>query len=133
MRTGKLFLGIAATLTSCVLQSTRSSVIENDTSIAFPQFFAHSATKAGDESVPYELDGVTLQAILPLLERMRIEGVVVLFKLDGERRTNPYTAAVSGPPLQGDALRIDTQTLEEALARIIVFYAEKRWGFAPPG
>jgi hypothetical protein len=64
MRTGKLFLGIVVILTSCVLQSTRSSAVENDTSIAFPQFFAHSATKVGDKSVPYELDGVTLQAIM---------------------------------------------------------------------
>ncbi len=64
MRTGKLFLGIAVILTSCVLQGTRSPVIENDNSIAFPQFFAHSAIKVGSESVPYELDGVTLQAIL---------------------------------------------------------------------
>ncbi|MFL5350619.1 MAG: hypothetical protein ACJ8AT_38090 [Hyalangium sp.] len=39
-------------------------MIENDTSIAFPQFFARPAVKVGGESVPYEVDGVTLRAIM---------------------------------------------------------------------
>jgi hypothetical protein len=64
MRTGKLFLGIAVILTSCVFQNTRSPEIENDPSIAFPQFFSHPAVKVGDGSTPYELNGVTLQVIM---------------------------------------------------------------------
>jgi hypothetical protein len=70
-----------------------------------------------------------VDAVVPLLERIRADGAVVVFKLDGERKTDPYTAVISGPPLQGASLRVDTPTLEEALARVIVFYAQKRWGF----
>ena len=81
----------------------------------------------GLASFPTDWSGVDI--VLPLLERMRQEGAVVLFKLDGERTARPYTAVVSGPIMQGDFFRTDASSLEEALAYIIVHYAHLRWTF----
>ncbi|MEM7158303.1 MAG: hypothetical protein AAF799_36020 [Myxococcota bacterium] len=72
--------------------------------------------------------------VLPLLEHMRQEGAVVVFKLDGGRGpgdNGPYTGIASGPPLGDDFVRIDADTLEDALASIIVGYATRVWGHPP--
>lgn len=81
---------------------------------------------------PFQKELVELDRFLPLLERMRLEGAVVVLKFDGERGpgdNGPYTALVSGKVLKGDFFRTDADTLEEALAYIIVNYARKQWGF----
>lgn len=74
-----------------------------------------------------------IDAVLPMLERMRLEGCVVLVKLDGERTgaqdSGPYTVVASGKPLGDDFLRIDERTLEDALAHVIVRYAARMWGY----
>lgn len=72
-----------------------------------------------------------VDAVLPLLERMRADGAMAFIKLDGGR-TGPadggqYTILVSGGPLNGEFLRADTETLEDGLARVIVGYARKCW------
>ncbi|NVB36379.1 hypothetical protein G6O69_00955 [Pseudenhygromyxa sp. WMMC2535] len=76
-----------------------------------------------------------VDAVLPILEKMKVEGAVVVFKFDGERGledNGAYTAIASGPPLGEDFLRVDAGTLEEALAYVIVRYAAKRWGYVRP-
>ena len=76
-----------------------------------------------------------IDAVLPLLERMRADGAVVLVKLDGERvgaDAELYTVLVSGPPLHGDFIRADSASLEHALARVIVAYARRCWRFVEP-
>jgi hypothetical protein len=68
---------------------------------------------------------------MPLLERMRTEGAIVIIKLDGERGdgdNGPYTVAVGGSLLGDRACRIDTHAIEDALAYIIVEYARLEWG-----
>ncbi len=85
------------------------------------------ASWIGLASIPTDWSGVDI--ILPLLERMRQDGAVVLFKLDGERTGRPYTAVVSGPVLKGEFFRTDASALEDALAYVIVHYAQLRWGF----
>ena len=70
-----------------------------------------------------------VDVVFPLLEKMREEGAVVLLKLDGERTSNPYTAAVSGPILAENFTRTDASTLEGAIAHVIVHYARLRWEF----
>jgi hypothetical protein len=82
-------------------------------------------------SLPPSWSGI--DAVLPLLEKMRLEGAVVLLKLDGERTgsqdTGPYTAAIIGEVMGEDFYRIDAFSLEDALASIIVHYARIKWGF----
>ena len=77
-----------------------------------------------------------VDAVWPLLERMREEGAVVLVKLDGERTrpsdAGPYTALASGGPLEDAPLRTDARAVEEALAYVICHYAEKCWGIPLP-
>lgn len=70
---------------------------------------------------------------LPLLEKMRSEGAVVLIKWDGERGkgdSGPYTAVVSSKALKEQFYRTDAASMEDALAYIIVNYAREMWNFA---
>ncbi|MFZ5443871.1 MAG: YrhB domain-containing protein [Myxococcota bacterium] len=62
---------------------------------------------------------------LDLLEALRTEGFVVVFKLDGERSTDPYTVVVSGGALGTDAFRRDGASLE-TLAREAVTFVRSR-------
>jgi hypothetical protein len=87
------------------------------------------AAKVGAPAVDANWSGV--DAVLPLLEKMKAEGAVVVFKLDGERGpgdNGAYTAIASGSPLGAEHLRIDAETLEDALAYVIVRYASRNWG-----
>lgn len=82
-----------------------------------------------------ESDWVGVDAVLPILERMRADGAVVVVKFDGERGLNDngaYTAIASGPPPREDFVRVDEHALEDALAYVIVRYAQTRWGYSPP-
>lgn len=78
-------------------------------------------------------DWAGLDAVLPMLERMRLEGCIVLVKLDGERTApgdnGPYTVVVSGKSLGEDFIRVDERALEDALAFVIVRYAARIWGY----
>ena len=85
------------------------------------------ASWMGISSFPAEWSGVDV--VLPLLEQMRQEGAVFLLKWDGERTGCPYTAWVGGANMQEDNFRTDASSLEQALAYIIVHYAQLRWGF----
>lgn len=80
---------------------------------------------------PAPADWTGCDAVLPLLERMRADGAVVVVKLDGERTqpgdNGPYTVLASGRPLAGDFLRTDADSLEDALAYVIVEYAKRCW------
>jgi hypothetical protein len=89
------------------------------------------ARHLGLPEVPKDWCG--LDVVLPLLERMRAEGAVVLVKLDGERTgpddNGPYTVAAIGQRMAGDPLRYDTHSLELGLARVISGYARRFWGY----
>lgn len=80
---------------------------------------------------PVAADWQGIDAVLPMLERMRREGAVVLVKLDGERTgdedNGPYTVLISGRPLAGETIRTDAHLLEEALAYVICRYAARVW------
>lgn len=88
------------------------------------------AVQIGLPALPDNWSG--LDICLPLLERMRNEGAVVIIKLDGGRQGNnslPYTGLVSGGPLKGDFFRTDAESIEDCLSYIIVNYARFQWGF----
>lgn len=65
MRTTGLLVGLAVILSSCAwLRTSRPAPLEEDRSIVFPQFFEQPAIKVGVGNGPYEMDGVTLRALL---------------------------------------------------------------------
>ncbi|MDW8244620.1 MAG: polymorphic toxin-type HINT domain-containing protein [Thermogemmata sp.] len=70
-----------------------------------------------------------------VLGEMANNGSTVVIKIDGERMrpedNGRYTVVVSGGPLGGDFFRVDTTTLEEGLAKAIIYYARKCWGKGP--
>lgn len=76
-----------------------------------------------------------VDAFMPLIEKMRADGAVTVLKVDGERKgdevNGPYTAIVSGQVLEGEFFRVDASSIEDALAYVIVNYAERCWGFDP--
>lgn len=76
-----------------------------------------------------------IDAVLPILERMRSDGAIVLIKLDGGRGPSdggPYTVLASGGPLKGDFVRADVSSIEHGIAKVIVEYARRCWGFVEP-
>ncbi len=72
-----------------------------------------------------------VDAFLPLLERMRAEGAVVVLKLDGLRTgpddSPPYTVVISGGLLEDDYVTVEAPELAESLARATLDYAERAW------
>jgi len=71
-----------------------------------------------------------VDVFLPVLEKMRREGAVIIMKLDGERGEDdngPYTAIVLGQIMKGEEIRTDAQTVEEALSYIVINYARRFW------
>ena len=74
---------------------------------------------------PLPISGVDV--FLPLLERMKQEGAVVLLKWDGERSTNYYTALASKPKDE-EFFRLDGPSAEVVLASVVVSYARRYWG-----
>jgi hypothetical protein len=68
---------------------------------------------------------------LPLLERMRAEGAVVVLKLDGKRTgpddSPPYTVVISGGGLADDFVTVEGASVQDALARATLEYAERAW------
>lgn len=72
-----------------------------------------------------------LDDFLPLLERMREDGAVVVVKLDGQRTAEddapPYTVVLSGGHLGNDYVTVGAVTLPEALARATLGYAAQAW------
>lgn len=69
----------------------------------------------------------SLDDFLPFLEKMRQEEAVVLIKFDGERKSNPYTAAVTGAVMGEDFFRTDSRSLTDALTRVVIHYARVKW------
>jgi hypothetical protein len=67
-----------------------------------------------------------LDALTPILDRIRDEGGTFLMKLDGDRPAKPYTAVVSRSPVEGWMVRRDAGTLEEAVVFVLARYSEHR-------
>ena len=86
------------------------------------------ASKLGLQ-LPERWHGVDV--LMPLIDRIRDDGSVFIIKFDGERihedDTGQFTVLVSGKQLVDDPIRVDSNTLEEALSFALVKYAEKVW------
>ena len=63
-----------------------------------------------------------VDGFLPLLEYIKGLGGVFVIKWDGERQTRHYTAVVSHPDME--SYRVDDQTIELAIAKAILVFAE---------
>lgn len=96
----------------------------------YKTLLSNLAKRLGCLSFPEERAG--LDVYLPLLEKIRQDGAVIVLKFDGERihieDSGPYTAVISGQILKGEYFRIDAHSLEEALDYVIVNYACHQWG-----
>lgn len=88
---------------------------------------ADIAKRLGLPMVPTDWSGV--DPVWPILERMGNEGAVVVIKIDGQRisENGKYTVVLSGGPLKDDFFHYDTATLEEGIAKAILFYAKLIW------
>ncbi len=87
------------------------------------------ATKLGLPEISSSWQGI--DAVMPILDKIKDEGGIVIIKIDGERvpdgDNGSYTVMVSGPPLNGDFIRTDCDVVEDGLTTIILAYAEKVW------
>src|SRR5690349_8238510 len=85
---------------------------------------------------PISAEWQGIDAVLPIIEKMRADGAVVLIKFDGERRdpadAGPFTLAVIGKVMGEAPLRRDAHSLEDALGDIILEYARRFWSYRVP-
>lgn len=91
------------------------------------------ASHLGLSTVPAQWRGI--DAVLPILERMRSDGAIVIIKLDGGRGLSddgPYTVLASGAPLKGDFIRAEVSSIEHGVAKVVVEYARRCWRFVEP-
>ena len=90
---------------------------------------ADIAKRLGLPLVPTDWSGC--DPVWPILEQMGNEGAVVVVKIDGQRTSEDdngkYTVVLSGGTLKDDFFHTDTATLEEGIAKAILFYAERCW------
>ncbi len=90
------------------------------------------ANQIGIDDFPSQWAGI--DTVLPILEKMKGEGAVIVIKLDGQRTPSDdngsYTLIVSGGLLEEEFLRVDTDGLEDGLSNVIVGYAKRCWNFA---
>jgi hypothetical protein len=65
MKIKSMLLGLAVIVMACARATwPQPAPLENDRSVALPQFFSAPAIQLGAEATPYELDGVVLKAIM---------------------------------------------------------------------
>jgi hypothetical protein len=77
---------------------------------------------------PIRLD--TLDSLLPLIEELRKDGSIFVFKVDGERdpaNGDPYTLLVSGKKLGKSGLRRDCEDFVAGIKSILYEYAKTLW------
>lgn len=79
--------------------------------------------------LPGSFDSV--DSFLPLIELVRQDGSVVIFKVDGERnpaaQEPPYTVMISGKIIQGGIVRSDSYDLIDAVKKVLLSYSAKVW------
>jgi hypothetical protein len=77
---------------------------------------------------PIRLD--TIDSVMPLVEELRKDGSIFLFKVDGERDPltgNPFTFVVSGKKIGNDFLRMDSTDLLAGMKYVLYEYAKRYW------
>ncbi|MBN6888317.1 hypothetical protein ACUXCC_002328 [Cytobacillus horneckiae] len=83
--------------------------------------------------IDFEFDGnteISLNSFRPIIENIKKDSSIFLFKVDGEREENCYSFIITGEKLgQGNFLRMETSDLEGGLSYICVKYAEEVWGW----
>jgi len=84
------------------------------------------------EDVSDDWKGV--DAVYPLIDMIMNEGGVFMVKVDGERAakddTGMFTVMISKGRLEeGEAIRVDSKVLEEALSYVLVKYAQIGWSW----
>jgi hypothetical protein len=76
-----------------------------------------------------------IDAFMPLVDKVVSDGVSFVLKVDGERTgtedNGRFTAVISGTKLGERYYRVDSDSLEGAVAYVIVNYARDMWGFRP--
>ncbi|CAM2898038.1 hypothetical protein HAHI6034_01815 [Hathewaya histolytica] len=69
-----------------------------------------------------------IDEFFPIMNEIRKDSGVIIFKLDGEREDNIYTFLASGKNLgEGGSIRVDTSDLEGGLSYVCVEYARIAW------
>jgi hypothetical protein len=82
-----------------------------------------------DVKLPTNWSG--LDALIPLLEKIRASGVIVVLKLDGQSRTQqPYIAIFTGGVLGDAFIRVTAANLEIAICEAVINYARRFWEFS---
>jgi hypothetical protein len=95
-------------------------------------FIAKIAIEFGCQAIPDNWTGI--DAVLPLIKKIREDGSIFIVKFDGERaqkgESDPYSVAIFGEHLGDVLIGTDASSLEEGLTYAIGKYAEVYWKVA---
>lgn len=94
-----------------------------------PEIISKIAEQLKMETIPVDWKGV--DSVLPLIEKIRSEGAIFVFKFDGERERNIYSLVVFGQHMGDLPIATDTFCLETGRTYVICRYAEDYWGIRP--
>ncbi len=84
--------------------------------------------KARGVTLPIRLD--TVDSLMPLIEELRKDGSIFVFKVDGERdpeKGDTYTLLISGKKLENDIIRKDCGDLLSGIKYVLYEYAKRLW------
>lgn len=112
---------------SCQMPCRKGSAIQ----VNFDHYRMMAAIIALEHGIVFFEEGVvSLDKFWPLLDQMRTEGAIVLLQFNGEEgesNRHPYTGILGIP--DGEHFRIEADSMEDALAYLVVNYARSQWGF----
>ncbi len=73
----------------------------------------------------------SMDSVLPLIELIRKDGAIFIFKVDGERDPvageRPYTVMASGKNIPEGIVRCDSFDLMDGIKTVLLLYSEKVW------
>lgn len=67
-------------------------------------------------------EDITIEDLINCVEKVRENGDVAVFKLDGQRKDEQYTAFITCPDFKGEMIRADESSLKDALLKILKQY-----------
>ncbi|CAM3908390.1 hypothetical protein VA7868_01128 [Vibrio aerogenes CECT 7868] len=95
------------------------------------EFIPQIASHFSMNIIPDDWSGI--DAVLPIIERIKCDGAVFIIKIDGERGDDdngPYSILVFGKPLGELCISTDAHNLDDGLTYVIGTYANHVWGIS---
>lgn len=71
-----------------------------------------------------EKENSSFEELIDCFEKIKVNGEVIVIKLDGEREIDNYTVFISFPNNKREMIRADENNLKKALVKVLAKYIE---------